>query len=346
MEPYRLNLRQGEHLPKNLFQRKKDLLTLKDELREEIQGLGEDLKVVSKGAFNGKKWWALASEYLPDDLRDCFHCPISYVKHGKEFQVKGEAGKPDYLWRRWIAGLDEGYYKGHRTLSDAQIEIWLLPKNNRLKLARDWEEEHIRSPLQESLAESLRLYKEADEELRSLRRARDIEQLRGVRVIGCTTTGASINRALLDEVAPEIVIVEEAAEILEAHVLTCVGEACERLIMIGDHKQLRPKIDQHRLSVESGLGYDLNRSLFERLAIGGFPVSALGTQHRMRPELSAIVRAMTYPELKARSSRACRTRFEASSARSSSSTTHAQRRATVTGPSSRPTSTRPRWSPA
>jgi len=38
-----------------------------------------------------------------------------------------------------------------------------------------------------------------------------------------------------------VVLVEEAAEIMEAHVLTSVSLNCKHLIMIGDHKQLRPK---------------------------------------------------------------------------------------------------------
>lgn len=40
----------------------------------------------------------------------------------------------------------------------------------------------------------------------------------------------------------EVVIVEEAAEILEAHVLACLTSHVKHLVMIGDHKQLRPKV--------------------------------------------------------------------------------------------------------
>src|ERR1700761_3321539 len=63
-------------------------------------------------------------------------------------------------------------------------------------------------------------------------------------------------------------------------------------------RQLRPKVDHYLLTVEKGDGYDLNRSLFERLILKGFPHTSLGTQHRMRPEISSYVNALTYPELK------------------------------------------------
>ena len=40
----------------------------------------------------------------------------------------------------------------------------------------------------------------------------------------------------------QIVVVEEAAEVLEAHILAGLVPQTEQLILIGDHKQLRPKI--------------------------------------------------------------------------------------------------------
>jgi superfamily I DNA and/or RNA helicase len=49
--------------------------------------------------------------------------------------------------------------------------------------------------------------------------------------------------------------------------------------------------------VEKGEGYDLNRSLFERLVLKGYPHATLSQQHRMRPEISALVRNLMYPDL-------------------------------------------------
>ncbi|KAI9773257.1 MAG: hypothetical protein M1839_002169 [Geoglossum umbratile] len=52
----------------------------------------------------------------------------------------------------------------------------------------------------------------------------------------------------------------------------------KQLILIGDHKQLRPKYANYTLSIEKGDGFDFNRSM-------------------MRPEISPLVRQLTYPEL-------------------------------------------------
>ena len=66
--------------------------------------------------------------------------------------------------------------------------------------------------------------------------------------------------------------------------------------MIEDHKQLRPKCS-YELSVEQNDGFDLNRSLFERLVLKGFPHVTLTQQHRMRSEISSMIRHLIYPDL-------------------------------------------------
>jgi len=62
-------------------------------------------------------------------------------------------------------------------------------------------------------------------------------------------------------------------------------------------RQLRPKVNNYLLTIERGEGYDLNRSLFERLILKGYPHETLTQQHRMRPEISALIRELSYPEL-------------------------------------------------
>ena len=56
-------------------------------------------------------------------------------------------------------------------------------------------------------------------------------------------------------------------------------------------------MNNYALTLERGNGYNLNVSLFERLATKGFPHETLQMQHRMRPEISALIRELTYPEL-------------------------------------------------
>ncbi|XP_046375706.2 NFX1-type zinc finger-containing protein 1-like [Haliotis rufescens] len=112
-------------------------------------------------------------------------------------------------------------------------------------------------------------------------------------IIGMTTTGAARYQKVLNEIGPKIIIVEEAAEVLEAHVIGTLSKRCEHLILIGDHKQLRPNPTVHELAKK----YKLEISLFERMIKSGLHCDVLEWQHRMRPEIADIIRPI-YPHLK------------------------------------------------
>ncbi|XP_067947233.1 NFX1-type zinc finger-containing protein 1-like [Watersipora subatra] len=126
-----------------------------------------------------------------------------------------------------------------------------------------------------------------------LRMQQEIDAMKKVRVIGMTTTGAARLQLALQEVRPEIVLVEEAAEVLEAHIVTALSKHCKHLILIGDHKQLKPNPTVYDLALK----YHLDLSLFERMVNNGLPVSTLNIQHRMRPEISKYIRGHIYDRL-------------------------------------------------
>lgn len=102
------------------------------------------------------------------------------------------------------------------------------------------------------------------------------------RIIGATTAGAAKYQELLAEKAAAVVLVEEAGEVLESHILTAMcgsdHEATKHLVLIGDHKQLRPKVENFDLTLVSRQGYNLDRSLFERLVLSGRPAVSLEVQ--------------------------------------------------------------------
>ena len=105
-------------------------------------------------------------------------------------------------------------------------------------------------------------------------------------IIGLTVTGAAKHRKLLEMVKPSIVIVEEAAEILESHLVACLPTSCRHLVMIGDHLQLRPSTANHALA-RSHPEWAL--SLFEKLINRGHPFTCLNTQHRMAPAIARLI---------------------------------------------------------
>ncbi|KAK7961772.1 P-loop containing nucleoside triphosphate hydrolase protein [Apiospora aurea] len=124
-------------------------------------------------------------------------------------------------------------------------------------------------------------------------------------VIGITTTGMARDVSLLRGLRSKVVLCEEAGEVLEAHVISALMPSVEHFIQIGDHRQLRPTINNwSTLSLEStrGQDYQLDRSQFERLALGQpglppIPLSQLNIQRRMRPDIADLLRRTMYPNL-------------------------------------------------
>ncbi|KAJ9594037.1 hypothetical protein L9F63_014514, partial [Diploptera punctata] len=89
-------------------------------------------------------------------------------------------------------------------------------------------------------------------------------------------------------------IVEEAAEVLESHIVVSLTHHCEHLILIGDHKQLRPSPSVYKLALD----YKFDISLFERMLANNMHCELLKVQHRMRPEIVQLIVPTVYEELK------------------------------------------------
>ena len=102
-------------------------------------------------------------------------------------------------------------------------------------------------------------------EMERLDRDVDAEVLRAAKVVGLTTTSVAKRRDLLRLIGAEVLICEEAAEVLEAHVLAAVSATTKHVVLIGDHEQLRPGTAVYKLATD----YNLDVSLFERLVKNG-----------------------------------------------------------------------------
>jgi hypothetical protein len=206
---------------------------------------------------------------------------------------KGKQVDPFYLLDRWMRGKDAGIFQ--RVKARGFREVWSMPPKDRIEALNEWRREMLKELLV-GVRDSGTVYNSSLKDIGAIHMEKDLTIMRQKRIIACTTTAAAKYVQALQSISPGILLVEEAGEILESHVLTALGPDTKHLILIGDHKQLRPKV-HYELSVEKGDGYDLNRSLFERLILREYPHQTLTQQHRMRPELSTLVRQLTYPDL-------------------------------------------------
>ena len=110
----------------------------------------------------------------------------------------------------------------------------------------------------------------------------DATYLSKARIIGMTTTGLSKYRGLLQSLKPKIVLIEEAAETLEAYVTAACFDSLQHLILVGDHQQLQGHCTVRELEGEP---YHLVVSMFERLVRNQLGYSQMIQQRRMIPEI-------------------------------------------------------------
>jgi hypothetical protein len=213
----------------------------------------------------------------------------------KKAGKKNKAVGPNWLFRRWKDGQDAGFLK--EAISPESKEVWAMSKEQRRQHLDRWLRA-LREERLEVVKSLARQYLSTIDDINSHFAEGDAHVLRQKRIICCTTTAAAKYSRLIRAAGPQVVMMEEAGEILESHTLTALTDTVKQLVLIGDHKQLRPKINNYALSVEKGDGFDLNCSMFERLIKQGVPYVTLTKQHRMAQEISVFPRALTYPELR------------------------------------------------
>lgn len=146
--------------------------------------------------------------------------------------------------------------------------------------------EYLQQRLKDGMLKALRKlaaqYAETVIEARVGRWEVDATYLRKARIIGMTTTGLSKYRGLIDSLKPKIVMIEEAAETLEAYVTAACFDSLEHLILVGDHQQLRGHCNVQELE---GAPWNLDISMFERLVQNNVGHSQMIKQRRMIPEI-------------------------------------------------------------
>ncbi|CAL1283285.1 unnamed protein product [Larinioides sclopetarius] len=182
-----------------------------------------------------------------------------------------------------------------KPLGRTNAKLWSLKLSERFECFYEWRKKYLLD-LQKEIETGQNIYHKMmlehyGKQLDSLK----IEVLKSAFIIGVTTTGAAKYRELIRTTGASILIVEEAAEVLESHIIASLLPTTQHLILIGDHKQLRPLPANHELSEM----YNLKISMFERLFINNAPSATLISQHRMKPCIAdLLVQDELYPDLK------------------------------------------------
>ena len=245
--------------------------------------------------------WPNLDRYLAENY-PLIHAQFSRVDE-EGFQTVGR----DPFWKWWVAGANftanTGELDIESVLALAEENAHKLSALDRARVINFWLS-NIRRTITDDLFESVKESRDFRQEIANIHEEVDRRVLQTAQVIGVTTTGLAGRISTLRHVNCKVIICEEAGEIMEPHMLSALIPSAEHVISIGDHQQLRPKIINFNLSLESSQGalFQLDRSQFERLSVGErgrkpFPVAQLNVQRRMRPHVSRLIRETVYPKL-------------------------------------------------
>nr|XP_054365038.1 protein ZGRF1 [Mirounga angustirostris] len=110
-----------------------------------------------------------------------------------------------------------------------------------------------------------------------------------VRVVGVTCAACPF--PCMNDLKFPVVVLDECSQITEpASLLPIARFECEKLILVGDPKQLPPTIQGSDAAHENGL----EQTLFDRLCLMGHKPVLLRTQYRCHPAISAISNDLFY----------------------------------------------------
>jgi hypothetical protein len=226
------------------------------------QQVGEGSMVVVKGFL--KKRFPVCAESI-----------FGSKSEGDEDSLNLELGSNDTM-ETWVSSNAPGDWSDSgikRSINQLlHVEIWTLTNSERACLYQYWRDSAF-AELSQQFHDLMQRHSTEKQLLTSLFHTSDAQLLDQFQVVGVTTVGLANNSELLRGLRAKVLICEEAGEVLESHVLTVLLPSIQHAILIGDHLQLRPRILNLKLSMEynrNGPKYNLNKSLFERLANSRF----------------------------------------------------------------------------
>ncbi len=205
--------------------------------------------------------------------------------------------------KSWLRGAAQRLCSNRPVTELSNVSLLEMSASERESIHKYWVQQRA-AQLNGLLLHVLESYRDTKDELEKCYQELNLRCLLRAHVIGVTTTGLARNLEVLRRVRAKVMVCEEAGEVLEAHTLTALLPSVEHAILIGDHEQLRPQINNYELQHDHLRGgkFSLDISLFERLVkpqpgYPKIPFSSLKVQRRMHPSIAELVRTTLYPEL-------------------------------------------------
>ncbi|XP_044157691.1 protein ZGRF1 [Bufo gargarizans] len=184
--------------------------------------------------------------------------------------------------------LDLGFDQFIRVGSIRKIAKPILPHSLHAGSENESEQlKELQALLKEDLTPGEKAYVRKSIELHKLGTNKTL--LGQVRVVGATCAACPF--PCLSNLTFPVVILDECSQMTEpASLLPIARFCCEKLILVGDPKQLSPTIQ----GSEAAHAYGLEQTLLNRLCLMGHQAVKLTTQYRCHPTISAIANELFY----------------------------------------------------
>lgn len=243
--------------------------------------------------------WTALEKYLEEES-PLHHAQLFGKQEDGWVTVRGR----DKIVEGWLREGSRTETHVRRPEALQSVHVLSMTHLERSQMYRHWIQD-IQNSISSDIISAYEDYEKARAEQNCVYGEVDLRCLQQADVIGATTTGLARNAKVLRKLRCKVLLCEEAGEVLEAHILTALIPSLEHAILIGDHLQLRPQIQNYELQSTNPRGeqFSLDMSLFERLVrpphdnLPQLPFDTLETQRRMHPSISTLIRSTLYPSL-------------------------------------------------
>ena len=220
--------------------RTRDQWTIIDKYRQEAEVFYQRLEKAFNGYLSFKVSLSDILAYLEFEdpaFYGAFEVPNPEDSDGMIRVGKGgQKVSATYLLSEWQRGKNAGIYERDiRDKSETIKNIWGMKYHIRQEHFHRWEDALMQESIEE-LATVAGEYNKCQEDLMRAQNTSLPGILYSKRIVGCTTTAAAKYGDEIRTFNPDVLLVEEAGEILESHVLTALGPETSQMILIGDHK--------------------------------------------------------------------------------------------------------------
>ncbi|XP_069599931.1 5'-3' DNA helicase ZGRF1 [Ranitomeya imitator] len=256
-------------------------------ISEEFQGSRPAPITIIHGVFGAGKSYLLAVVVL--FLVHLFETHNPPEEHGSVHWKLLISSSTNVAVDRVLLGLlNLGFDQFIRVGSIRKIAKPILPHSLHAGSENESEQlKELQALLKEDLTSGEKAYVRKSIELHKL--GTNKSMLRQVRVVGATCAACPFT--CLSNLKFPVVILDECSQMTEPSSLLPIARfQCEKLIMVGDPKQLSPTLQGSEAAHE----YGLEQTLFNRLCLMGHEAVMLRTQYRCHPSISAVANDLFY----------------------------------------------------